>query len=387
MAVWIELRNQTFDISGQSQPISEGVLAWNSSFTILRSILAKSDADSLINMASRHTFDERPDSVDGQPAHELYALKDGDVEIPKLLDTMMPTLAILTRLVNLRVPVCRDSPSGCKACTSLIRRYRPGERRSHYEHTDGHAAATAVVSLSSAAEYAGGFFVSNLSSRALLPLPRGDAVVHASDLFHGVALQEGERWSWVVWLRTCPRCSLDDASTWYEQRATEGDPFAQFLHSRRLASSHRGAPQQRLSTAASWLNASALSGFAPAMHLLGQAYAAGDRGVPLDLRAAVAWLARCARESPSSPQASERVGGPTVGSRAAYDLARLLLRGDENGWPSPLPADDADTPSERARMLLERAAADGHERARTLLGNFAQERSRAACEENAVQST
>ena len=63
----------------------------------------------------------------------------------------------------------------------------------HYEHVDGHAAATAVLSLSPATDYRGGLYLSNLTSRTLLPLEAGDAVVHASDLFHGVDVTDGER--------------------------------------------------------------------------------------------------------------------------------------------------------------------------------------------------
>ena len=59
-------------------------------------------------------------------------------------------------------------------------------------------------------------------------------------------------------------------------------------------------------------------------------------------------------------------GGPSVGSRAAYDLARLLLRGVEFGWPSPLPESSQD-PCVRAAELLTAAAADGHVRARAEL--------------------
>ena len=74
-----------------------------------------------------------------------------------------------------------------------------------------------------------------------------------------------------------------------------------------------------------------------------------------------------ARTSTVSAQASLIVGGPSVGSRAAYDLARLLLRGDENGWPSPLAADAITSLSQMALELLARAAADGHDRARAML--------------------
>ena len=78
-----------------------------------------------------------------------------------------------------------------------VRRYRPGERQSHAEHIDGHAAVTAVVSLASEREYEGDFFVSDLRTRILVPLALGDAVVHSSELWHGVDVSEGERFSWV----------------------------------------------------------------------------------------------------------------------------------------------------------------------------------------------
>ena len=52
-------------------------------------------------------------------------------------------------------------------------------------------------------------------------------------------------------------------------------------------------------------------------------------------------------------------GGPTVAARASFDLARLLLRGCEHGWPSPLP--DGEAPPETVALrLLRRAASEGH---------------------------
>ena len=57
-------------------------------------------------------------------------------------------------------------------------------------------------------------------------------------------------------------------------------------------------------------------------------------------------------------------GGPTISSRAraAFDvlhLAKLLLHGEEYGWPSPLNVNEP-SPWERARELLVRASEDGH---------------------------
>ena len=51
-------------------------------------------------------------------------------------------------------------------------------------------------------------------------------------------------------------------------------------------------------------------------------------------------------------------GGPTVAARAGFDLARLLLRSCEYGWPSPLP--DGQAPETVALRLLRRAATEGH---------------------------
>ena len=191
----------------------------SSAYSVHHSLVDATSAVELQALASRQSFDMRPDSVDAQPAHELYIFRDGVTALAELHAKMKPMLARFTSLANQRMPVCQSASTHCRPCTSLIRRYRPGERRAHYEHIDGHAAVTVVVSLSPQALYTGGLFVSNLSSRILLPLQRGDAVMHASDLFHGVDVRSGERWSWVVWYRTCSRCTLEGSTSWYRQRA------------------------------------------------------------------------------------------------------------------------------------------------------------------------
>lgn len=338
-------------------------LRWNSSFALLRSAVSAEKAAALLAAARSLSFEERPDSVDGLPSHELYVVKDGEIRVASLARRTQADLTLLTDLVNSHTPVCRGL---CRPCTSLLRRYVPGERRAHPEHVDGHAAATAVVSLSRSGDYSGGFFVGDLRERALLPLGRGDAVLHAGDVLHGVDVRGGERWSWVVWFLSGPRCSLGDAVGWWQERAEAGQPFAQYLHARRLAHAHRR--DSKLAAAASgWLRLSALDGFPLAMLGLGRAHAAAE-GVPLDLRAAALWLGRAAawRGEGGEGGGVSSLGGARVGARAAYELARLLLRGEENGWPSPLPVEEGSV-RERARALLEQAAADGHASARELL--------------------
>ena len=51
-----------------------------------------------------------------------------------------------------------------------------------------------------------------LPSRYYLPLKTGDAVIHQSDLLHGVRVESGHRWSWILWLKE-KGCN-SDPSTW-----------------------------------------------------------------------------------------------------------------------------------------------------------------------------
>lgn len=263
--------------------------------------------------------------------------------------------------------------------------------------------------------YTGGLLISNLSSRLLLPLSQGEAVLHASDLWHAVSVPTGERWSWVVWFRTCPHCSLAGAADWYRSRAEAGgDAMAMYLHARRIAPPRTGLPAASAARAAGWLRASAELGFGPAAHQLGLAHATGH-GVPVDLRIAAVWLARAAgvevsewacggwraagRRAVAGPAGREDAsvglvaggdvaagipavapasayqtsdaplaGGPSAASRAGVDLARLLLRAVEMGWPSPLgtcPEQQAVAPNSSAlavpdaAVLLSAREADG----------------------------
>lgn len=276
-----------------------------------------------------------------------------------------PIISNLSEHIS-ELPICKRF--GCTPCTSLIRRYRPTERRGHYEHVDGHAAATAVISLSRSHDFSGGLYLSNLTDRRLLRLDAGDAVFHTSDLFHGVHVQQGERWSWIIWFRTDPHCTMAGSQHWFKERAeVDGDPLSQFLHASRAGQMFR-SPQQRHATSAQWLNRSAHGGFAPAMHALGNAHAKGE-GVPASPREAAYWLERAVRSSGSASLSAAFAGGPSVGSRAAFDLATLLMHGEEHGWPSPL-AEGVD-PSARAMELLVDAAADGHVRAEEALARRA----------------
>jgi hypothetical protein len=125
----------------------------------------------------------------------------------------------------------KDPESACTPCYSLVRRYRPGERRSHETHRDGHALVTVVVSLSDyGSEYRGGIYVAhNRADKKVLALKRGDAVVHQSDLLHGVKVKDdgGERWSWVLWFKDSTECHDSNNVEWFRECADKGSAVCQ----------------------------------------------------------------------------------------------------------------------------------------------------------------
>ena len=107
-----------------------------------------------------------------------------------LLDIMQPYIdEVLTPALRALYPETCDRPElgagrACTPCYSLVRRYERGKRQSHAAHYDGHAIATAVVSLSDyGVDYKGGLYVSTShGQREYAALGRGDAVLHRSSL-------------------------------------------------------------------------------------------------------------------------------------------------------------------------------------------------------------
>ena len=215
-------------------------------------------------------LDEDPDTVDGMPTQEIFLDNDGlrsgesskggqpeDMSrrkalrssIRKLLDPILYDK--LTPYIRQRFSErCGNEVAGraCTPCYSLIRRYRAGERISHAPHHDGHSFVTVVVSLSDyGREYRGGLYVTpQFHQRNYLALSRGDAVVHQSDLFHGVQVLENvtldvdenghqlttpERWSWILWFRDSDTCQ-DNSQSWHTKCALTGNPTCQLLHAR-----------------------------------------------------------------------------------------------------------------------------------------------------------
>jgi TPR repeat protein len=291
-------------LSGYPHAILDAHLTWPdlpaappASFSILPALVAPAEVASLLALLRPHAghLDEDADSVDGLATREIYLEKDGSVDAiariagkpdadaavrasrgalrAALLSVTRPVQAQrLVPLVNARYPrACAPSP--CRVCHSLVRRYAQGERLEHPRHFDVQALVTVVVPLStSGADFEGGLYVSTGATEALLPLAAGDAVVHQSNLLHGVAVGEragGERWSWILWFKNVSAgssCDGEDGSGWAAADAAAGDPVAAFLHARRARSP---------TTARHFLRRSAEAGFSRAANELGHSLRQG----------------------------------------------------------------------------------------------------------------
>ena len=68
--------------------------------------------------------------------------------------------------------------------------------------------------------------------KKIVPLNRGDAVVHQYDLLHGVKVYDnefGERWSWIIWYKDSVNCK-DFSKEWFTEKALRGIPVYQALY-------------------------------------------------------------------------------------------------------------------------------------------------------------
>ena len=225
------------------------------------------------------SWDHDLDSVDGKTTFELYLEKSGSTEaiasIPGKPDSdpgvRRERARLRSRLNAVTKAVLRDRiepfvnqkfaktcGGRCRACFSLVRRYRQKERTTVDAHFDIQAQVTVVVSLGRyGVDFDGGLFVSTgrATGRIDVPLGAGDAVAHESDLLHGVDVRRGSRVSWVMWFKAVDdpaQCDGADMSTWHLAEAESGDPLAMFLHAKRL-----GSPR----ASAFWMSKAAEGGF------------------------------------------------------------------------------------------------------------------------------
>ena len=377
---WQGESNRSIELGGRSQAVAEGEIRWErplnatARFVVLPAVVRPHEVAAILALVNgtRLHFDADPDTVDGMATHEIFVedrsggglgtsggLKgDSDpAELEarrplreRLLAIMRPILdERLTPFVRRRFAAqCgRGGGRACTPCYSLVRRYRSDERVSHGVHHDGHALVTAVVSLSDhGREYTGGLYVATSRARAqTLALQRGDAVVHQSDLLHGVRVGGGERWSWILWFRDSETCE-EHSHEWFPRCAAAGDPICQNLHAGKVGNVPGMGQAEAMEQTLRWTFEAARNGHGASMFKLGRAYLHKlPSTLPLAPAEAVGWLRR-AVEAQGEPDAyyclAQRVleesdgGAKQLTATTAADVAAVLVAldggtGDEGG--------------------------------------------------------
>lgn len=223
-------------------------------YTHVTGVVSQTDIDAMLSAIPKSgVWDEDADSVDGMSAFEFVLDRrdlfggvssvrgkpDADPAVfkarqpvrDKLLAITGPIIgARLEPLVNQHVSACHGL---CKACHSLVRRYLQHERRTVASHFDIQALATVVIGLNRYnVDYHGGLFVTTGQNKSFVELAAGDAVLHGSDLLHGVEVTSGARWSWILWFTDRSDCRAEPGR-WHLQEAEGGDPIAMFLRAKR----------------------------------------------------------------------------------------------------------------------------------------------------------
>lgn len=256
------------------------------------------------------TFSTDADTVDLMPSFEYYVevKGGGNPPVPAQLREIYKRVTEERLLPYIRV---RYGCPQCRVCTSLVRRYRSGERTQHPPHYDSHAFITVVVSLTERnAHFRGGMYVrTNPGTEKFIPGSLGEAIMHQHDLEHGVWVQQGIRYSWIFWVQDSSKCSGAHEG-WHKTSAQLGDPIAQYnLHA--VLDKLPGRKKAGLA----WLRKAAQHGYANAQHKFGYAYIFGD-GVLQNVTTGLRWYHKAAAQN---------------FTLSAYAIGRML----EAGFGSP----------------------------------------------------
>ena len=168
-------------------------------FSKLVNLVSREDVERILNIVNKINFNTNPDSVDGMSTYEIYLqgynnnnkininnnvnFKNQQKQLKNIIDPIMNNRII--PYIRKKYPN-NDVNRQCTPCYSLIRRYKNGERKIHATHRDGHAFATMVICLSDIEkEFRGGIYIATSEKqKQIVPLSRGDAVVHKFDLLH-----------------------------------------------------------------------------------------------------------------------------------------------------------------------------------------------------------
>jgi hypothetical protein len=272
---------------------------------VLPGVLSREAVATVLALLTRRggpAWDTDPDSIDGMTSDELHLMSDepeymkpgggsalkGDSDpaqlsaraplrkaVSAVLDPVVQGLVL--PFVRQRFPELCSKGAGrtCRVCSSVLRRYLPGARRGVATHQDHEAVATVVISLSDyGREYTGGLYVTGGTGRKLLPLLRGDAVVHTTQLSHGVSLasETSKRWSVVFWIRDSDTCEAHNME-WHRGCAAAGNPVCQYLQAMILGRdptqrARVGAARQ--AEALDLMKQSAMGGYGPSLRQVGE---------------------------------------------------------------------------------------------------------------------
>eukprot|EP00931_Biecheleriopsis_adriatica_P089366 TRINITY_DN63510_c0_g1_i1.p1 TRINITY_DN63510_c0_g1~~TRINITY_DN63510_c0_g1_i1.p1 ORF type:complete len:578 (+),score=102.79 TRINITY_DN63510_c0_g1_i1:72-1805(+) len=190
---------------------------------IAEGVINSSDAQSLRAAfetygLSKEDLDADPDTVDGKPTFEVYLWPDKEDKSKNSLYLLSDRIVREKIMPHFRKVVSKWVSLGLlpdiplKVCNSFIRRYKPMERRNLGRHKDSSSTVTVNVQLSESSDFEGGLAVYpeatdgyKLGPVAFPESGLGSVVLHRSDLYHGVRVTRGERFSWILWFR--PECT------------------------------------------------------------------------------------------------------------------------------------------------------------------------------------
>jgi len=324
------------------------------------------DPDSVDAMISQEFVLDSPDLSKGLPSKSTLTVDEDHKGLrasirKKVVERLDPILeGIITPFVRRQYPEQCQKGNGrdCTACYSMIRRYRVGERISHATHHDSHSLVTVVVSLSNYNhEYTGGLYVTTeKGDDRFIALNRGDAIVHQSDLFHGVHVMKNlddetnskipERWSWILWYRDSESCGEMNRLGWFESCAAKGNPSCMALNG------HYDTPEKQIY----WAERACEGGHATTCTKLARVYLS------------LVHKDECPYDPMKAQNLYERAVTLSEEPDAYYGLAYMMLEyasmysnggGSFQGEPENVVKGD-DTRVRKAITYLEAAAKSGH---------------------------
>lgn len=346
---------------------------------LLKSLATAGEIARILHVAQHSIeFNIDNDSVDQRPTFESYVMQlgqfvHGELEPilrPLVEDRLMP---YVRRKYNMPDAV---------ACTALLRRYLPEERRVHPVHLDAHSFCTAVFGLNSG-EFDGGLYVQphpDARRREFVDLRRGDVAVHQYDLPHGVHVTNGRRYSLIFWIKDSVHSCITNGTPWYDSAAAAGDTDAMVALGQKL---NKGMNADGIGSdpvrAAELFRCAADMGHVDAQIHLGTFYENGRGGLPLDGVAAVRWWRTAAEAGASAAQrllAMAYANGACGLLRSSADAVQWMTRAAEQDdsdamyWLSIYLSHNLGSPEDLLASLkwLQRAADMGHPEAQCGLG-------------------